>query len=140
MRYVPSKPYSLRLDPTTIRQLSEEAARRRVPARTLAQELVEEGLRMRRHPGIVFRDGPAGRRPGLRRGPDIWEVASTLRANDGSVAATAEVLALPEREIRIALAYYGDHAGEIDDWIRANEEEAARAEAAWRRQQAPALT
>ncbi|MBM4433510.1 MAG: CopG family transcriptional regulator [Chloroflexi bacterium] len=133
-----AKPYSLRLDEGTIRRLAEEAARRHVPARTLAQELVEEGLRMRRHPGIVFRDGPAGRRPGLRRGPDVWEVVAALRANDGSVPAVAEVLAVPEREVRLALAYHGDHGSEIDDWIRANDEEAARAETAWRRQQAVA--
>lgn len=91
---------------------------------------------MEEHPGIVFVEGPAGRRAALRRGPDVWEVVSTLNANEGSVRATAEVLAIPESQVRIALGYYADHAHEIDEWIRANEEESARAEAAWRRQRA----
>src|SRR6266487_5136826 len=30
-----------------------------------ANRLVDEGLRMSEHPGIVFRDGPTGRRAGL---------------------------------------------------------------------------
>lgn len=91
---------------------------------------------MDEHPGIVFVAGPAGRRPALRRGPDVWEVITTLRANGDSVRATAEALVLPESQVRIALAYYAEHPDEIDEWIRANEAESAQAEAAWRRQQA----
>jgi hypothetical protein len=30
-----------------------------------AERLIDEGLRMEDHPGIVFRDGPAGRRAAL---------------------------------------------------------------------------
>lgn len=100
------------------------------------ERYVEEGLRLEEHPGIVFVDGPAGRRPALRRGPDVWEVVTTLRANHGSVGDTAAALALPESQVRTALAYYAEHVDEIDDWIEANEEEAERAEAAWRRERA----
>lgn len=91
---------------------------------------------MEEHPGIVFVDGPAGRRAALRRGPDVWEVVTTLKVNDGSVPEAADVLAIPEHQVRLALDYYADHAEEIDDWIRLNEEESARGEAAWRRRQA----
>lgn len=89
---------------------------------------------MGEHPGILFADGPAGRRPRLWRGPDVWEVISTVRANGGSVQATAEILNLAEREVRMAVGYYAEHPEEIDDWIRANDDEAVRLEAAWRRQ------
>jgi len=133
-----ASPLSVRLPRALLDRLERSARRKGLPKSALVERYLEEGLRMEAHPGIAFRDGPAGRRPGLRRGPDVWEVISTLRANDGSVGATAKVLALPEREVRIALAYYGDHADEIDEWLRANEEEAVRAEAAWRRQQAVA--
>lgn len=129
-------PLSVRLPRALLERLERSAQRKGLPKSALVERFLEEGLRMEAHPGIVFRDGPAGRRAGLRRGPDVWEVISTLRVNDGGVGAAAEVLALPEGEVRIALAYYGDHTDEIDDWIRANEEEAVRAEAAWRRQRA----
>ena len=91
---------------------------------------------MDEHPGIVFVDGPAGRRPALAayRGLDIWEVISTLHANDGEVSDTAEVLSIPETEVRHALAYYADHRPEIDDWIRANDEEGEKVAAAAKRQ------
>lgn len=86
------------------------------------------------HPGIVFVEGPAGRRAVLRRGPDIWEVVNTLHANNGNVADTAEVLSLPESEVRLALAYYADNQSEIDDWIRANDELFEQGAAAAKRQ------
>ena len=93
---------------------------------------------MDEHPGIVFVDGSAGRRPALasRRGLDVWQVISTLRDNRGSTTDTAEVLALPELEVRLAVSYYAAHRREIDDWITRNEEESERLEAAWRREQA----
>lgn len=40
---------------------------------------------MEAHPGIVFRDGPSGRRAGLAAGPDVWEVVGLLRGLSGSV-------------------------------------------------------
>lgn len=129
-------PLSVRLSRHLVERLEQSARRKGLPKSALVERFIEEGLRMEGHPGITFRDGPAGRRPGLRRGPDVWEVVSTLRVNDGSIATTAEVLNLPEREVRIAIAYFGDHSEEIDEWIRANEEEARQAEAAWRRQRA----
>ncbi len=129
---------SVRLSSGLVARLERSARRKGVPKSALVERYLEEALRMEAHPGIVFRSGPTGRRAGLRRGPDVWEVIATLKVNDGSVAASASILALPESEIRVALAYYGDHADEIDDWIRANEEEAVGAEAAWRRQRSVA--
>ncbi len=101
------------------------------------ERYVEEGLRTEEHPGIVFVDGPAGRRAALgsKRGLDIWQIISTLKADRGSVAATAKILVLEEAEVRIAIEYYTDYSDEIDAWIRANDEEYERHEAASRRQE-----
>jgi hypothetical protein len=97
-------------------------------------------MRMDEHPGIVFRDGPMGRRAGLAAGPDVWEIMAALKRHParGPAAVTelAELLELGEHQLQTALDYYGAFTDEIDDLIRRNEEEAARAEAAWRRQQA----
>src|SRR5690242_20322957 len=105
---------SLRVPSDLAERLERSARRKGMPKSALVERYLEEALRMEAHPGIVFRSGPAGRRAGLRRGPDISEVIATLKANDGSVSASSAVLALPESEIRIALAYYGDYADEID--------------------------
>lgn len=59
---------------------------------------------MEAHPGIIFRAGPAGRRPDLAGGPDIWEVARAFRNVAGSgeraLLETAELAALLPEQAR----------------------------------------
>lgn len=95
---------------------------------------------MDEHPGILFRDGPTGRRAALAGGPDVWEVMATLKGGkakgEKAVVSTAELLNLTDLQVRIAVRYYGDHPEEIDERIRRNVEGADAAEVAWRREQA----
>jgi len=92
------------------------------------------------HPGIVFRDGPAGRRPALVIGPDIWELISFLREIDergpAAVVAAAEVFAIPESAVSAGIGYYTAYAEEIDAWIAEARSASERAEAEWERRQA----
>ncbi len=105
----------------------------------LAERYVEEGLRTDEHPGVLFRNGPTGRRAALANGPDVWEVISTLKGvsakGDSAVGAVADLLGVDPAQVRIALRYYGAYPEEIDDRIRRNGVEADAAEAAWRREQ-----
>ncbi|MGH3433041.1 MAG: hypothetical protein ACRDQB_09420 [Thermocrispum sp.] len=131
---------SARLDDSVARRLEHRSARTDTKKSRLAERYIDEGLRMDEHPGVVFRDGPAGRRAGLAAGPDVWEVMSVIRAGkkkgDTAVSNAAQVLDLTEDQIRIAVRYYTQFQDEIDARIRRNEEEAEAAEAAWRREQA----
>lgn len=90
------------------------------------------------HPGIVFRDGPTGRRAGLAGGPDVWEVIGALRSTglEGAEAiqATAEWSGLSVRQVRDAIGYSSEYPAEVDQRIRLNEEEADAAERRWREQ------
>lgn len=94
---------------------------------------------MEAHPGIVFRDGPAGRRAALAAGPDVWEVIEALKGTglkrEEAIVAAAEWGNLPVAHVRTAVGYYADYREEIDDWIAANHEEAKRAKDAWERAQ-----
>jgi hypothetical protein len=72
------------------------------------------------YPGIVFRDGPAGRRPAVLGGPDVWEVVQVFLAEGRDVGATAENLGLQHGLIEAAVAYYVDNRDVIDEWIEAN--------------------
>ena len=72
-----------------------------------------------------------------KRGVDMWQIVSTLKANDGSISDTALSSVLSEAEVRIALEYYRDYSDEIDAWIQANDEEYERIEATSRRQEEP---
>src|SRR5688500_20068379 len=63
--------------PAVVDQAVREEMRRRGVTEwsTMVVELVEEALRMRRAPGVVFVDGPVGRRPVIAgTGLDVWEV------------------------------------------------------------------
>jgi hypothetical protein len=116
------------------------SARAGVNRSRLAERYIEEGLRIEDHPGIVFRDGPAGRRPGLAAGPDVWEVIGVLKGaperDEAAISHTADYLNLPLAHVRSAVGYYAAYPAEIDMWIARNDEEAEAAEAAWRREQA----
>ena len=127
-----TNPLSVRLNDATIARLGRHAQRVHLAPRTLAQRYVEEGLRMDEHPLIRFAEGPAGRRARLMgTGKDVWEVIATVRDNDGDMAEAGRYLEIPLGLVQAAVTYYGAYTDEIDQWIEANEQEAAETYAAW---------
>jgi len=101
----------------------------------LAERYLEEGLRLDEHPLIVFRDGAAGRRPGLAGSRlDVWQTVETVRQT-GSVEEAAAYLELPVEKVQAAMRYYVEYTDEIDDWISRAQALAEREQAGWRRQQ-----
>lgn len=125
-------------EPHIVDRLKAEAAARDRSASALAEELIDEGLRMRRHPLVAFRDGASGRRASLVGGGDIWEVVSAVVGGDvpasKRVARAVEVFGLRREQVEAALAYYAEYTDEIDAQIEANRTTAEEAEALWRRQ------
>lgn len=129
---------TLRIEAETFDRLDSRSRAAGQSRSQLAKTLLEEGLRMEAHPGITFRAGAAGRRPGLAGGPDIWEVARVLKGiearGDEVVARTAELTGLAPEQVAGAVRYYAEYRDEIDDWLRRVDAAAAAAEAAWRRE------
>jgi hypothetical protein len=127
------------LDPDVVDRLERRTARVGVNRSRLAERYIDEGMRMDDHPGVAFRDGPAGRRAGLAAGPDVWEVIAALRstglAGDAALAATATWGGLTPSQMRTAVSYYAEYREEIDERIRRNVEGADAAEEQWRREQ-----
>lgn len=121
--------------PGAYERLKRGAARRAESISSAGERLIDEGLRMETHPGIVFRDGPSGRRAGLATGPDVCEVVGLLLGLEGSVeervAAAAAQLGLTEGQVRSTSRYYAEHTDEIDAQIARNEDMADRELAAW---------
>lgn len=126
-----SRATSYRLDPEVKAKLERQAAAEGISERALLERLVSEGLDTLHHPGVVYRDGPTGRRAALAVGADIWEVASALRFTKGPaekrVAALAEQFDLDPRHIRIAIDFAASHRAEIDAQIAANDAAADQA-------------
>jgi hypothetical protein len=133
-------PLSIRFTPSLLARLRHRAnATPGASVAGLAQRLIDEGLRMADHPGVIFKDGPSGRRAALACGPDVWEVIKFLREVDergpAAIDAAAEVFAVDASRISTAISYYGDYCDEIGAEIAEADEASARAEAAWRIQQ-----
>lgn len=108
-----------------------------------ANRLVDEGLRMIDHPGIVFRDGVTGRRAGLVGGPDVWEVVRAVRSARTAEPSLSEqeILSLVAgnsglaiRLVRIAVRYWATFPDEIDAEIDAAAAAEDAAEQAWVRE------
>ncbi len=98
----------------------------------LVQRYIEEGMRVDRHPGIAFRDGPAGRRGVVVGGPDVWEVVAAARSaperGEELIGALAERIGVPGEKIRIAVRYYAEYPEDVDRFIAVVEEEAQQLE------------
>lgn len=82
----------------------------------LTKELLTESMRMRQSPGIVFADGPAGRRAVVAgSGIDVWEVvAAWQEAGEDFSLLKADFPWLSELQLRAALSYYERFRDEIE--------------------------
>ena len=130
-------PVSIRFDPALLARLRRRAsALGSSSTSALAQRLIDEGLRMADFPGVIFKDGPSGRRAALAYGPDIWEVVKFLGEVDergpAAIDAAAETFATDVSRISIAVSYYSSYHDEIDVEIADADEASAAAEEAWR--------
>jgi hypothetical protein len=134
------KPFSIRMSSRTLARLDVGARRRGEAKSRTAERLIDEGLRMEDHPGVVFRDGPAGRRAALAGGPDVWEVVKTLKeawpSQEKAIAGAMHWGNLSRAQVDVAVRYYADFPEEVDERIAHNREEAERQHAAWLRARA----
>jgi hypothetical protein len=121
-------------------RLRATARRQHVGVSTLAERLIDEGLRSEVHPLVIFRTGATGRRPVLVGGPDVADVIGAVVGGDVPVdlrrGRAAELLNVAEPLVDAALAYYADFTDEIDGLLADRARQADEAEAAWRRQRA----
>src|SRR5271157_4338948 len=108
-----------------------------------ANLLVDEGLRMTEHPGIVFRAGPTGRRAALAAGPDVWEVVRAIKSahaaepglnSDDLVSLVSDNTGIALRLLNTAVRYWAAYPGEVDAEIAAAGAAEEAAEQAWLRE------
>jgi uncharacterized protein (DUF433 family) len=101
------RPVSLRIPPDVRDVIRETAAHAGRDFSSVANEMLAEGVRMRRVPGIVFVDEPHGRAPWIAgTGLEAWDVVRSYRdmgADWGRLRAAFYWLS--EAQLRSALTY-----------------------------------
>lgn len=87
---------------------------------TVANDLLEEAIKMRRCPGIIFGDGITGRRARIAgTGIDVWEVIRDFQGMDNNFEHLKEAYHwLTEKQLRAALLYYESYPEEINGRTR----------------------
>ncbi len=99
---------------------------------------------MEDHPGVIFRDGPTGRRAVLIGGPDIREVIRAVKSAresepkldaDQIVALVCTNTGVTVRLVNTAIRYWAAYSDEIDGWIDDVESSEKQASLAWERRQ-----
>ncbi len=113
---------SFRLPAETVARLDARASLLGSTRTTIAERLLEEGLRLVEHPGIVFTDGAQGERRATLAGSrlDVWMVVETIRANANSTEAAAAYHDVPRTWIETAARYFAAFPDEIDAEIGRN--------------------
>ena len=115
---------SIRLPEQTVRAIELFASDSGGDFSAVARDLLVEAVKMRKCPGVVFADGPTGRRARIAgTGIDVWELVAAYKAlNQDSEKLRKDYHWLSDVQIRAALAYYALYPEEIDARIKRNEE------------------
>jgi uncharacterized protein (DUF433 family) len=118
-----TEPFSLRLRPETLREIRVLAKQLERPSTYVVATLIEEGLRLRRCPGIVFTDGPAGRRATVAgSGIDVWEVVRAYRACGEDLEALSQAFPhLSRWQLEATLHYFRSYPQEIEERLALEE-------------------
>jgi uncharacterized protein (DUF433 family) len=97
------------------------AERSRRSLADVAQELLEEGLRMRLCPGIYFADEPSGRTAKVGgTGLGVWEVLSDFCRDNDLDGLRQAFSHLSQAQLTAALMYYRRYPEEIRRQVEAN--------------------
>ena len=111
----------MRLRQTLRRELEAAAAQRHRSVAEIAQELLEEALRMRQCPGIYFADEPSGRTAKIGgTGLAVWEILRDL-TRDADPKRIRDVFPqLSQAQVTAALMYERRYPEEIQREIARN--------------------
>ncbi len=113
---------SVRINDATARDIERLRRVQNATFSSMASELIAEAAKMRRCPGVVFADGPSGRRARIEgTGIEVWEViASYIALGKDEKRLKKTYHWLSDRQLLAALGYYRAYLKEIEDFIEAN--------------------
>ncbi|MBE0426236.1 MAG: DUF433 domain-containing protein [Nitrospirae bacterium] len=120
---MPTIQKSIRIQEKTLKEIEQISRDSGKDFSAVANELLEEAVRMKRCPGIIFTEGTTGRRARIAgTGIEVWEVIATYKGIAEDFARLRQAYHwLTEQQLRAAVGYYMVYKGEIDRLIKQNE-------------------
>jgi len=115
---------SLRLPPETTKEIEQMAKETGQDFSNVTKDLLQEAIKMRRCPGILFVEGTSGRRARVAgTGIEVWEVIATYKGLKEDFKRLQKAYHWLSREqLKAALGYYMIYPQEIDRLIERNEQ------------------
>jgi uncharacterized protein (DUF433 family) len=115
---------SLRLPEETVKEIEEIAKETGEDFSAAVKDLLEEAIKMRRCPGIVFSSGVTGRRARIAgTGIEVWEIVAQYKSLKRDPEKLSQAFHwLTKAQVKAALSYYTAYPDEIDDTIKRNEQ------------------
>ena len=120
---MPTIQKSIRIQEKTLKEIEQISRDSGKEFSAVANELLEEAVRMKRCPGITFTEGTTGRRARIAgTGIEVWEVIATYKGIAEDFARLRQAYHwLTEQQLRAAVGYYMVYKEEIDRLIKQNE-------------------
>jgi uncharacterized protein (DUF433 family) len=115
---------SLRLPAETTKEIEQMAKETGQDFSNVTKDLLQEALKMRRCPGILFAQGTSGRRARVAgTGIEVWEVIAAYKSVKEDFKRLKKAYHwLSEEQLKAALGYYAIYPKEIDRLIEQNEQ------------------
>lgn len=115
---------TIRIQERTVKEIEQIAKDSGKEFSSIANELLDEAVRVQRCPGIIFTEGTAGRRARIGgTGIEVWEVIATFKnVGEDFKRLHRAYHWLTEHQLRSAIGYYRAYPEDIDRLIKQNEE------------------
>jgi len=115
---------SLRLPAETAKEIEQMAKETGQDFSNVTKDLLQEAIRMRRCPGILFAEGIGGRRARVAgTGIEVWEVIAAYESMKEDFKRLRKAYHwLSAEQLKAALGYYTVYPREIDRLIQQNEQ------------------
>lgn len=125
-----ARPTSFRLPEDLLARLEAQARAEGRSVSGLVSSMLDEGVKTRGFPGVVYRPGPTGRRAAVAGGPDVWELVRTVKETTGRqeqrITRVARALGISATTVRLAVDFYAAFPEEVDERIDEDERAAER--------------
>ena len=128
---------SFRLSASTSRLLDHRVGESGESRNAMVDRLLNESLRIEKHPFVRFITGAAGRREPHILGTrwKVRQIIVTLQGEKGQLDSVIKGFDLTEQQVRAAVSYYADFTDEIDADIERDSVDAEQQRVRWEREQ-----